>query len=85
MPNFLTEKNKRIIVRVIPNAKKENVVKEKDKWKIYVSEPAIDGKANRRLIEILSEALNVKRSQIKILRGERAREKVVEIVENTDS
>lgn len=69
----------RIKVKVIPRAKKEKVLKENESWKVYVREPAVEGKANRRLIEVLAELFNTKKVNINILRGEKSREKIVEI------
>ena len=66
-------------IRVIPNAKKSKIIKEENRYKVYLTAPAVEGKANKALIEFLSEHFDVKKRQIKILRGEKARDKVVEI------
>ncbi len=69
----------KINIKVICNAKKEKIIKENDKLKVYVSSPAVDGKANLRLLEILSEYFSVKKKDIKIVFGERNRNKVIDI------
>jgi len=46
---------------------------------VRVTAPAVDGKANKAVIEVLSEFYKVKKRDIKILRGEKSREKLVEI------
>ena len=68
----------RLTVRVIPNARKIKIVQEPDRLKVYIKAPAVDGKANRALLETLSDHLGIKKSQIKIIRGEKSRDKVIE-------
>lgn len=74
----------KIIVKVIPNAKKNKVLKEENKIKIYVTVPAIDGKANKSAIKLLSDFLKVKKSEIKIIKGEKTKEKVIMISNNKE-
>lgn len=70
---------KKIKIKVIPNAKKAKVLQAGELFKVYVNAPAVDGKANKALIEVLSEHFNIRKSAIKIVRGEKSREKIVEI------
>lgn len=56
---------------------------DEDTVKAFVREPPENGKANKALVELLSKQLNVKRGDIKILRGLTARIKQVEITKNT--
>jgi len=70
----------KIEIKVIPNAKKKEVIKEGDKIKIKVNSPAIEGKANKEVIEDLAKFLNVKKSRISIIKGERSRNKLIEII-----
>jgi hypothetical protein len=69
----------RINVRVIPKAKHNKVLVEPDRLKVYLTAPPVEGKANEALIEILAEHYGIKRNQIRIVRGEKGRDKVVEI------
>ncbi|MFN3385202.1 MAG: DUF167 domain-containing protein [Candidatus Thermochlorobacter sp.] len=71
---------KTLAVKVVPNAKKEGVIEENGRLKIYVHAPALDGKANKAVIEILSRHLGIKKSKVRIVRGETSREKVIEIL-----
>ncbi len=66
-------------VKVIPNSKKNNVLMEKGILKVHVNAPAVDGKANKVLIELLSDFLKVKKYRIKIIKGEKSRLKLIEI------
>lgn len=75
---------KTLLVKVVPNAKKEGVVEEDGRLKVYVRAPAVDGKANKAVIEALSEFLGVKKSKVRIARGETLREKIIEILSDED-
>lgn len=70
----------RIHVRVVPNAKMQEVTKvgEND-YRIRVNAPAIEGRANARLIEIIAEHFNANRSRIRIVDGARSRNKTIDI------
>lgn len=68
-----------INVKVMPNAKRDEVSSDGERLKVRVRAPAIDGKANRAVIELLAEFYNTKKNAVRIIRGERAREKVIEI------
>ncbi|MBP7836012.1 MAG: DUF167 domain-containing protein [Candidatus Omnitrophica bacterium] len=68
-----------LTVRVVPKASR-NLVKEEDKgFKVYLTKPAQDGLANEQLIGLLSEHLKIKKYQIKIIKGDKSRNKLVEI------
>ncbi|MEM5878115.1 MAG: DUF167 domain-containing protein [Candidatus Aenigmatarchaeota archaeon] len=67
-----------IKAKVYPNSK-ENKVVGGETVKIYVSKPAEDGKANQAVIEMLADFYNVKKGCIKIVKGLKAREKLIEI------
>jgi hypothetical protein len=47
--------------------------------KLRLAAPALDGKANRACVDFLARAAGVPRSAVRILRGERARDKRVQI------
>jgi uncharacterized protein (TIGR00251 family) len=69
-----------ISVKVVPNSKKMEVIKIDDRnYKIRVDAPAVEGKANKRLIEILSYYFDVSKSSISIIRGVRERKKTIKI------
>ena len=80
----------RLTIKVVPNAKQNKLVQEAGRLnpvplgnryrvKVYLTAPPVDGKANKALIEFLAEYYKVKKSAVRILRGEKGREKVVEI------
>lgn len=69
----------KVKVRVIPRAKKEAVEKFEGGLKVYMTEPAIEGRANRKLVEILAEYYHARKYNIAIIKGDKQRDKVVEI------
>ncbi len=48
--------------------------------KIYLTAVPVDGKANKELIKLLAEKLGVSKSRIEIIKGEKSKEKVVEVL-----
>ena len=56
-------------IRAIPNSKEASVVLENDILKIKIDEPPMQGRTNRRLIEILAEYFKTDRSSIRIIFG----------------
>lgn len=69
-----------IKVRVIPNAREARVNRVSDEsYEVKVDERAEGGRANKRLLEILSEHFGVSKSKISIVKGTRSRVKFVEI------
>jgi uncharacterized protein (TIGR00251 family) len=71
----------KIQVRVKPRSRTEELSREGDSYIVKVKEPAREGKANQAVIKLLAEHFSVPKSQIRILRGFRSRNKVIEIVE----
>ncbi|MBK3332197.1 DUF167 domain-containing protein [Persephonella atlantica] len=70
----------KIKVRVKPNAKKEEIKQiSQDFYEVRVTVVPEKGKANKKVVEILSKHLKVPKSRIKLIRGEKSREKVFEI------
>ncbi len=49
--------------------------------KIYLTAAPVKGKANKELIKLLAGELGISKKGIKILKGERRKEKVLEIIE----
>jgi uncharacterized protein (TIGR00251 family) len=68
-------------VRAKPNSRMEYIKHvEKDLYEVAVKEPPEDNRANKRIIEILAENFNVSKSNIKLVRGSRARIKIFEVL-----
>ncbi|MCX8082955.1 MAG: DUF167 domain-containing protein [bacterium] len=70
----------KIVVTVIANAKKSKIQKTGNNLKIWVDAPAVEGKANKRLIEILSEYYYKPKSSFIIKSGLKSKKKIIEIL-----
>lgn len=70
----------KIRVKVIPNSKVEEVIKEGDGFLLRVKEPAKEGKANRAVIKLLAHHFKVSQRQVAISSGLGSRNKVIEIL-----
>jgi len=69
----------KIRVKVIPNSRAEEVIKEGDWFLVRVKEPAREGKANRAVIKLLAAYFKVSQQQVAISSGFGNRNKVIEI------
>jgi hypothetical protein len=68
---------KTINIKVVTRAKHEKIINFHGGLKVYLNKPPVDGKANKRLIELLAEHFDVSKSQITIARGASSRNKIV--------
>lgn len=75
----------KITVTVKPRSKEEKVQKIGEEYVISVKEPAIENKANKALIKLLSRYFHVPETRIEILSGKNSRRKIVEIKMNLRS
>lgn len=66
-------------IRVIPKSGRAFIKQEEGFLKAYLTKPAQEGLANKQLIELLSEYLDIKKYRITIIKGEKSRDKVIEI------
>jgi uncharacterized protein len=71
----------RYALRVIPRAKRNHVEEAEGRLKVYLTDPPVEGQANKALIEVLAGHWGVRKSRIRIIRGEKSRDKVVEVEE----
>jgi uncharacterized protein (TIGR00251 family) len=74
-----------IKVRVIPNSKRNEVVSRLGSiLRVKIASPAIEGRANEELCDFLSDFFDVKRSMILLRKGERGKEKTIEVTGRSD-
>lgn len=67
-------------MRVTPRASATEVMGERDGvYRIRLTAPAAEGKANRALVKLLSKKLRIPKGAIEIVSGGRARTKAVRI------
>lgn len=69
-----------IRVFVTPNARVASVAEVgENSFEVKVDERAEGGRANKRLLEVLSNYFNVPKSKISIVSGAKSRDKIVEV------
>jgi uncharacterized protein (TIGR00251 family) len=69
-----------IKVRVIPRASRNQIIGVEDgTFKIKLTAPPVDGKANKALREFLAGRLSLAVGSVEIISGERSRQKLVRI------
>jgi uncharacterized protein len=82
---MLTQKGNALIlaVKVIPNSSRTQIAgilgKPATALKIKVAQPPEDGRANRALIELLADVLQIPSSQIVLVSGQTRPQKVLQI------
>ena len=70
----------KISVKVKPNSKHGLVEPAGEKsYVVCVKEKAIEGRANNAVIKLLSEYFNIPKIKIRVVRGMRARNKIIEV------
>ena len=72
-------KDMRVQIKTIPNAKKESVIEAGGIYVVRVKAVPEKGKANEAVIKLLAKHFKVAKNQIKIIRGLASRHKTVEI------
>lgn len=69
-----------INVKIVPKSSRNEIIgEEESSYRIKVTAPPVDGKANRALISLLSKKLNTPKKDIEIIRGEKSRNKTVRV------
>lgn len=66
-------------VRVCPRASRNHVEQTGSNIKVYLTKPASRGLANEQLVDLLSKHFKTKKYLVRIKRGEKSRNKLVEI------
>jgi uncharacterized protein len=68
----------RLRLRVWPGARRTGVVgRHGDAWKVSVTAPPTDGRANDAVLELLADTLAVPRAAVTLVSGHGARDKTV--------
>lgn len=77
---FIDMTTKRITLQVVPRSSKNEVIPLDDgTLRIKITAPPVDGDANKKLVEVISEYFDVAKSCVTIVKGERGRKKIIEI------
>ena len=70
----------KITVHVKPGARRNSVEKQPDgSYRVRVTAPPVDGKANKKLIELLAEHFHKPRRYFTIIRGGSSKQKIIEV------
>ncbi len=71
----------RVYVKVIPRSARNQVEKIiEGEYKVKITAPPVDGKANSMLIKVLAEYFKVAKSCVSIVGGKTARVKIINIL-----
>jgi hypothetical protein len=69
-----------LMIRLQPRAKRNAIVEERDGvLRVSVAAAPVDGRANAALCKLIAKRAGVARSRVSVVRGERSREKVVQV------
>lgn len=81
IPYKKTKNGITIEVKVEPRSSQKGIacVMDNHVLKVKLTSPPVEGAANEQLIEIIADALKVRRSNVRIIRGQSSKRKVVEI------
>lgn len=76
---MIRKTNEGIIVnlRISPNAKKNEIIKDGDIIKVKITALPVDGKANKALVEFFAKNFKIPKTSIEILKGETSKEKTI--------
>lgn len=69
----------RLVVRAHPGASRTSVKWDGTVLHVRVAARAVEGAANRALIQAVADALGARRSAISIVAGERSRDKLIDV------
>ncbi len=69
----------KVEIKVIPGARKNLWKDDGPLTKVYLTAPAVDGKANKALVDFLSDHFDVPKSLIVITKGLKSRIKTITI------
>ena len=72
-------KERLINIKVIPKAKKQKIIEEENRLKVYLKSPPENGKANKELIKVLSKYFKTAQENIKIIKGKFSKNKIIKI------
>lgn len=71
---------RRINVKVIARARQPRIISvAADSLKVYVTAPAVDGKANQAVIAAVAEYFQIKPRQLRIVSGAKSPHKIIEL------
>ena len=81
LPHKKTGRGVTLEVKVEPRSSQRRIAGIMDGQiiKVKLTAPPVDGSANEQLIEVIAEALGVKKSQVSIIKGHSSKRKTIEV------
>lgn len=82
LANMLQKANKmkkQINIKVITNAKRQEIKKQEEVFKVYLKSKPEKDKANKELISLLADYFKISKYNIEIIKGVHSKEKVLKI------
>lgn len=73
-----------ITIKISPNSSKCEFIRNGEEWKLKITAPPVDGKANKAVIEFLSKTFKVPKTYFEIIKGETSKEKTI-LIKNIDT
>jgi hypothetical protein len=71
----------RIYIKVVPKSSRNKIEKiAEGEYKVWVTAPPVDGKANEAIIKLLADYFNASKSEVKIVGGKSAKTKIIDIL-----
>jgi len=69
-----------ISIKVVPRSSRNQVVEgDRGVWRLKVTSPPVEGKANKAVREYLAKCLGIAKGRVEIISGEKAKRKAVRI------
>lgn len=70
----------KIFVKIKPNSKIEKIKKiDSSHFEVWIKEPPQEGRANKRLIQLMSGYFKVSKQRISIIAGETSKNKILQV------
>ncbi|MEJ5283558.1 MAG: DUF167 domain-containing protein [Brevinematia bacterium] len=74
------EKSVCISLKVIPRSSVNKFEKSGDEYRLKIKSPPVDGKANKEIVDFLSDYFSIPKKNIIIERGELSKNKVIRLI-----
>jgi len=76
-----SERPSHVTVKVLPRSSRNEIIgKQEGCYKIKLTSPPVEGKANKALLELLSKKLRIPKSRLEIISGKGSRLKSIRIL-----